>query len=156
MHTKGSYVNMKPKTPEKPFNLFMLIDPAAIAMMWHKPKVEKGAAWLDEYEPGWVRKIVPEELNLMSTDMCICGQMFGCYSQRPEAVCDAHDYGFNFDETGLGEFVSDYEGNCLYFGDDTTWQALSFKALDILWLDEVFWRAGFYDVYPINNPKGHI
>lgn len=42
-------------------------------------RVERGAAWLDEHEPGWELKIDLGELNLASCYKCILGQVYGRY-----------------------------------------------------------------------------
>jgi len=40
-------------------------------------QIARGMAWLDENFPGWVEKIVLENLNLGSSCDCVLGQTFG-------------------------------------------------------------------------------
>lgn len=114
-------------------NIFMLIDPEWIMHELHRPYVQKGAIWLDEYVGNWSEKIVPDTLDLLSTDVCICGQLFGCYSSRPDFVYEGHDFGFANRLEDIVRLFSEM------YNDDTL-QSMAFKALDHLWLEEVFWR----------------
>lgn len=129
-------VNEKPR-----FNLFMLPDLQRIVEEWHRPHVQKGAAWLDEYEPGWVQKIIPEDLDLSSTEVCICGQVFGDYAQRPHAVYEAFEYGFCNDNQIDDFFRGEDSGNAIYGLSQLV--NMSYAALDRLWLDEVWWRSDY-------------
>lgn len=40
---------------------------------------ELGAARLDECRAGWAREINAEKLNMLLGDVCVLGQLFGCY-----------------------------------------------------------------------------
>lgn len=115
-------------------NIFMLIDPEWIIHEIHRPSVQKGAVWLDEYEPTWSEQIVPKHLDLLSTDVCICGQLFGAFSERPSFVHEAKDFGF----TDMAFEVHNLFDEAWFENSDL--QSMSFKALDHLWLDEIFWR----------------
>ena len=42
-------------------------------------QVEEGAAWLDEYDPGWDERINLAELELNDCKQCVVGQLFGDY-----------------------------------------------------------------------------
>ena len=115
-----------------------------------EPFVQKGAAWLDEYDPGWAQKVNPDNLDLSSSSLCICGQLFGCYTKRPEVLDDAWKYGFDTPPgracgtpplTVFAPFTR--ECGC---GDEScrTWNPGTpdlFPILDTLWLDEVYWRT---------------
>lgn len=118
----------------------MLPDFHEIMMDTLRPYVMKGAAWLDEYEPGWVQKIVPERLDLSNGALCICGQMFGTYSNRPEVVEDATTYGFTLPDTDV--FLRDFEDdeNGAYYMGTMGVASTMWGALDRLWLSEVYWR----------------
>ncbi len=41
-----------------------------------RDRVEKGAAWLDDREPGWEGRINLGELFISDVTQCICGQVF--------------------------------------------------------------------------------
>lgn len=102
----------------------------------YRPFVEKGAAWLDEYEPKWVEKIIPEDLAISDGNLCICGQVFGDYGNRPQAVEEAWCYGFSLPMThDLLDGIPDERGHIANFVESQGW-----KTLDRLWLDEVYWR----------------
>ena len=59
-------------------------------------RVARGAAWLDSELPGWVAEIDLNRLVLSSPCRCICGQLYGEYADRPDAIwhTDA-EHGFN-------------------------------------------------------------
>ena len=40
-------------------------------------RVERGAAYLDEIDPGWYRRIDPDTLELSSGRACVLGQLHG-------------------------------------------------------------------------------
>ena len=42
---------------------------------------ERGAQLLDEYEPGWYRRVNPALLDLRHCEHCILGQVFGSAPQ---------------------------------------------------------------------------
>lgn len=54
-------------------------------------RVQAGAAYLDEHEPGWVDRIDLETLDINSQCQCILGQLHGSYRDAPpvEAAADA-------------------------------------------------------------------
>ncbi|WAB09325.1 hypothetical protein SEA_STELLA_85 [Streptomyces phage Stella] len=64
-------------------------------------KVAAGIKLLDSKKPGWRSKIVMDELDLGSCDVCVLGQVFGSYDSGKYALdldtYEAKDYGFNTD-----------------------------------------------------------
>ena len=44
-------------------------------------RVNEGAAWLDEVDPGWELKIDLGKLHMASCQQCIVGQVFGNFMQ---------------------------------------------------------------------------
>lgn len=49
-----------------------------------KTRVERGAAWLDNVQPGWESKVDVTKLNLSSSLDCVCGQVFGQWEHTPK------------------------------------------------------------------------
>jgi len=56
-------------------------------------RANRGAALLDEREPGWNFKVAPEDLDMADATLCIVGQTYGSYNRyvgpvfgRPEYV----------------------------------------------------------------------
>lgn len=47
-------------------------------------QVNKGAAWLDEIDPGWWRAIDTEKLDLNNENMCVLGQAWSHYARKNE------------------------------------------------------------------------
>jgi hypothetical protein len=64
-------------------------------------KVAAGIKLLDSKKPGWRSKIVMDELDLASCDVCVLGQVFGSYDSGKYTLgldsYDTKDYGFNTD-----------------------------------------------------------
>lgn len=64
-------------------------------------KVAAGIKLLDSKKPGWRSKIVMDELDLGSCDVCVLGQVFGSYDSGKYTLgldsYDTKDYGFNTD-----------------------------------------------------------
>lgn len=134
----------------------MLIDPYVIIREIQRPHVEKGAAWLDENCPGWISKVVPDDLQLSSSDLCVCGQLFGGFSERPVEVYDAETYGFQVHQDVIACGRTESKGwwywewafvNPDRCGEDVG--TLGYKALDALWLEEIWWRCE--DRFQLNN-----
>lgn len=46
-------------------------------------RVERGAAWLDNVQPGWESRVDVTTLNLNSPLDCVCGQVFGNWERTP-------------------------------------------------------------------------
>jgi hypothetical protein len=46
-------------------------------------RVARGAAWLDEQEPGWARQVDLARLALSSPCRCVLGQLYGEYMDAP-------------------------------------------------------------------------
>jgi len=105
-----------------------------------RPCVQKGAAWLDENHPGWAQKIAPSKLDISSSSLCICGQVFGDYSQRPDGAMESENLGFSLPDLDLFETLCICCQEPIPYLHDSIQQA-AWKALDRLWLDEVYWRV---------------
>lgn len=92
-------------------------------------RVNRGAALLDEHEPGWEARIVPDDINLACTSFCILGQAFGTFSKGLEAL------------PGLGRG----ENNSWRYGFDITTERqndpVSWRELDACWVDLLTMRA---------------
>jgi hypothetical protein len=66
-------------------------------------RIARGAAFLDEKQPGWRERIDLEALNLASLENCVLGQVFGHFDGGFAALADAGlvadvatlDYGFD-------------------------------------------------------------
>lgn len=98
------------------------------------PLVQKGAAYMDEHHPGWVARIVPEDLSIGSPDYCICAQVFGGWALRPMDLSDGWKYGMDFPEKALEEAG-------IVNGGPDYWE-LVWRAIDVAWQDEIQWRLG--------------
>jgi len=71
-----------------------------------RTRVERGAAYLDEIDPGWHRRVDPDTLELSSGSSCILGQLHGDFrmglsrsqlidlSSAPRASLSPVSYGF--------------------------------------------------------------
>ena len=71
-----------------------------------RERVQRGAEYLDEREPGWHRRIDPDTLELGSGDRCVLGQLHGEFrlglgrsgvlslSSAPRASLSPVAYGF--------------------------------------------------------------
>ena len=46
-------------------------------------RVDRGIKWLDKNKPGWQNRIVFKRLRMSSDSTCICGQLFGSFSESP-------------------------------------------------------------------------
>lgn len=69
-------------------------------MTIHHSRVAKGAALLDEMEPGWYQKIDLDTLSLGSCSTCVIGQLYGYYCERSLIALGLDyesDYIFGFD-----------------------------------------------------------
>jgi hypothetical protein len=97
-------------------------------------RVQKGAAWLDEYHPTWAGLIDLEILDLGDGCKCVLGQLFGPQYDLCDVVAgairweDLAGFGFclaaDFDNTMVG-MVS---------------RGRAWQLLDELWYDEIEWR----------------
>lgn len=109
------------------------------------PYVQKGAAWLDEYMPGWAKKIAPKELDLSSGEYCICGQLFTDYSKRPEGATDSEHMGFacppDYEFSDCFNIVVEYDGGQRSVYLEQWVRESIWSTLDALWIDEVYWRV---------------
>lgn len=107
----------------------MLFDLGQCLEDYFQPRVEKGAVYLDEKYAGWIDQISTEDLNMMTSCGCICGQLFRHWSNRPMDLADkGTEFGFHLweDEDSLFYNVG---------AENPAW-----KVLDRLWLDEINWR----------------
>ena len=71
-----------------------------------RARVQKGAAYLDDADPGWYRRIDPAALELAAGESCILGQLHGTFrmglgrshlinlSSAPRASLSPVEYGF--------------------------------------------------------------
>lgn len=69
-------------------------------------RVQRGAAYLDEVDPGWYRRVDPDTLSLDSGEHCVLGQLHGEFrlglgrshvlnlSSGPQASLSPVAYGF--------------------------------------------------------------
>ena len=44
-------------------------------------RVERGAEWLDQVQPGWIDKIALQRLRLSDCMSCVLGQVFGTFQK---------------------------------------------------------------------------
>ena len=56
--------------------------------------VERGATWLDSMNPTWWLKINIDNLDLMDSHQCICGQFF-CEDALASVSDDEYEYVYN-------------------------------------------------------------
>ena len=54
-----------------------------------------GEKWLDENEPGWDQKVSSDDLDMGSWRWCICGQVYGDFTYRPDEMPDPTTLGFD-------------------------------------------------------------
>lgn len=108
--------------------------------------VKRGAYWLDENHPGWVRKINLASLDMKLCNTCVIGQAVGDYYDTIRgAVTADHDDSIGADEWAVengfcspgvygpevGSYRSYREVDDAYYG-----------ALETLWTEEVRKRLG--------------
>lgn len=79
------------------------VTPEFLAEM--RQRVEKTAAWLDGYRPGWEKEIDKATLNLRTWSRCVLGQLDGCNS--PSWATGAlsrmeKETGMSFSTSGFG------------------------------------------------------
>jgi hypothetical protein len=94
-------------------------------------RVEAGALFLDENNPGWEASIRTAELDLGNIKSCVFGQLYGDYEEALESLNWTDD-----NAAGMGFFVPTHDD----YGDpvpDTTEQ---YQVLTRLWLDAVYAR----------------
>jgi hypothetical protein len=68
-------------------------------------RVARGAAFMDEFYPGWERKVDVTILDISSPDQCICGQVIPDlfpWSAASE-VFYGRDYEFSMAECGFAD-----------------------------------------------------
>jgi len=94
--------------------------------------VARGAAYLDDVDPDWSRRIDPETLTLADGTCCVLGQLHGEFrrgmsraglfnmSSAPRANLSPVDYGFH----------------AVLFGDEAL-QARDYALLDEAWREEI-------------------
>lgn len=97
-----------------------------------RPRVEKGAAYLDEYHPGWVNAIDIWSLHMSDCRRCIGGQLMEDYHYLHEEIrnntgmCGAE---LGFDVTEAGSI-------CLEKPEPPTGTS-EYMVLEELWLDQI-------------------
>lgn len=101
-----------------------------------RKRVERGATYLDEVDPGWHRRVDAETLELEDGEHCVLGQLHGEFrlglgrshvltlSSAPRASLSPVAYGFK-----CVEGVSD------------AWQARDYELLTAAWREAVRTRA---------------
>ncbi len=94
-----------------------------------RERVERGAAFLDEHEPRWWKRIDEERLRLRSDCNCVLGQLYG-------------SYGDFVMETELGFSWSEEHGFDRSSGGDV----LDYCTLDTLWLEAIAQRKNQGDM----------
>jgi hypothetical protein len=74
-------------------------------------RVAAGAAFLDEHEPGWWKRIDLPSLDLSDCEDCVLGQLLGCYEDGlTELGLDCEQSIFlGFGESGLLIDECDYD-----------------------------------------------
>jgi hypothetical protein len=77
-----------------------------IRLAYAQARVQRGAAYLDEFDPGWHRRVDPYTLELSSGSSCVLGQLHGDFrmglsrshlinlSSAPRASLSPVSYGF--------------------------------------------------------------
>jgi hypothetical protein len=77
-----------------------------ISLSYARSRVQRGADYLDEFDPGWHRRVDPHTLELSSGSSCILGQLHGDFrmglsrshlinlSSAPRASLSPVSYGF--------------------------------------------------------------
>ena len=86
-----------------------------------KERVAKGAALLDEMEPGWYQKIDLVTLNLRNCFSCVIGQVYGEYTENTLRSLDLDfssdaDFGFNI------IYSDEDEANSCYYTLTSLWE----------------------------------
>lgn len=97
--------------------------------------VKKGATWLDNYHPGWAKKINIDELDMNNCNQCIIGQ----------AVCNyfdlyTKDTHAGWDYQAIEDWAIDYGFQAPDGTDESQYQ--KFSNLETVWSDEVRKRLG--------------
>jgi hypothetical protein len=93
-------------------------------------RVARGAALLDEKEPGWDKRIDLGKLMMWDGCRCILGQVYGSYARTCNELFlgnwdDAEAHGFNAsDEDGYGKPVPEHEWHHALGELDTAWREL--------------------------------
>ncbi len=72
-----------------------------------RSRVEKGAKWLDETEPGWEGRINLGELLISDVQQCVCGQVFLKYLE--EETWSESGYDFAQHQQGFSPGVMGFE-----------------------------------------------
>lgn len=93
-------------------------------------RVARGAAWLDEVQPGWERRIDLSKLELRSACRCVLGQLYGTFSES--AFFYRHgDYTYEWSESIPFGFILPLE-------KDTDgveyWSDAEYPRLDEAWI----------------------
>jgi hypothetical protein len=73
------------------------------------PRIERGAALLDEHAPVWPTKINLDTLNLSDCTYCVLGQVYGDYEDGLRALdgeAETSPERFGFEARGDEEYAS--------------------------------------------------
>jgi hypothetical protein len=80
-------------------------------------RVQRGAAWLDQHQPGWDKTIDIYSLDIQFTNCCVIGQIFGDYNEWYAKTND--------------QFVRRHGFDCLHRKDK------NFGKLTKVWMNEI-------------------
>lgn len=86
-------------------------------------RVTRGAAWLDEIEPGWERKLDLSTLDINDPNQCVCGQVF------MSKVSSKHLNGYGYAREFLTAGQS-YDSGFVLLRDGDTWVELVKQRFD--------------------------
>lgn len=108
------------------------------------PRVLRGAALLDEREPGWADKIVLDNLEMDDAQMCVLGQTNGDYWSHAARLGlatttgyvdeSAVEHGFNINHGDIESFIESFI--YLDFVRDRHIQML-YSVLAGLWVEQI-------------------
>jgi len=91
-----------------------------ISLSYARTRVQRGADYLDEFDPGWHRRVDPQTLQLSSGSSCILGQLHGDFrmglsrshlinlSSAPRASLSPVSYGFQC-VSGVSDAAQDHD-----------------------------------------------
>jgi hypothetical protein len=92
--------------------------------MSYQQEIERGAAWLDENEPGWERRIDVGKLRLQDCSVCVLGQTF-----LEQAQTDGYAFPANMDGFNWAVEVFELHGRVATLGFSVEYDDPRFKGL---------------------------
>lgn len=104
-----------------------------------KRRATKGAAFLDEKNPGWCKKIKLEELELANGDHCVLGQLYGTYVKGGELL-----FSTSLEDEGFGK-LNHHGSRYGFFTSTHSSLDDNHQVYDILqeqWIKEIQKRCG--------------